>query len=433
MTVTGTEPPEDWITPTSNLTASDPAVAAAGASDRRRPAADEADSAPLECVRLDPVGISNIPPRTWAYGRFLLFGSAGVIGAQDGAGKGTIAAAMVVAFITGRALLGEKVWRSGPVALITFEDDETEWHRRIAAACAHYNGDYAHVMANVYFIRRPGGRVTFADRLLTGKLVFPDSAEIVDHLINIGAVLLIVDPFNNAHNTEDGNNNAVIARVAEEITSIARRSGVAALVLHHLRKGATGQVDDLMGAVALRANFRATRVLARMTAEEAKKLSVTDPWRYLRVASTKANFAPPPLDAIWFRLASIPLSNGMGIYPEGDELGVVESWQPRLIFDGMSAATLRAVFDALRARPHAPDKRAQYAPWVAAPLMQIGGRNSQEAMTIVARWVDNNVLLQDDNYRDEHRHKRRVILVNESKVVEVLAELEVDVNGGVDG
>jgi hypothetical protein len=40
----------------------------------------------------------------------------------------------------------------------------------------------------------------------------------------IGAVMLTVDPFNHAHDLEDGNNNAGIAKVAGEITAAAWRS-----------------------------------------------------------------------------------------------------------------------------------------------------------------------------------------------------------------
>jgi RecA-family ATPase len=76
----------------------------------------------------------QIPPRPWAYGHFLLFGQAAVIGAVDGCGKGAQAVAIALAMITGRELLGERVWRTGPVAIITDEDDEMEWRRRIAAA-----------------------------------------------------------------------------------------------------------------------------------------------------------------------------------------------------------------------------------------------------------------------------------------------------------
>ena len=68
--------------------------------------------------------------------------------------------------------------------------------------------------------------------------------------------MLIIDPFNNAHAMEDGNNNVAIAAVAQEISTIAREANVAVLLLHHLRKGSTGSIDDLMGATSLRANFR---------------------------------------------------------------------------------------------------------------------------------------------------------------------------------
>src|ERR1700721_2598857 len=73
----------------------------------------------LECALLEPIGANKIPPRSWAYGQFLLFGSAGVIGAVDGAGKGAIAVVIAIAMITGRPLLGERVWRAGPVAIVT--------------------------------------------------------------------------------------------------------------------------------------------------------------------------------------------------------------------------------------------------------------------------------------------------------------------------
>ena len=99
------------------------------------PRANGHDPAPdLISVELPPVGIAEIPPRAWAYGHFLLFGHASAIGAVDGGGKGALAVAISLAMITGRPLLGERVWRRGPVAVITYEDDETEWQRRIAGA-----------------------------------------------------------------------------------------------------------------------------------------------------------------------------------------------------------------------------------------------------------------------------------------------------------
>ena len=58
---------------------------------------------------------------------------------------------------------------------------------------------------------------------------------------------------------------------------IAYDSEFAGLALHHLRKGSTGQVDDIMGATAIRATFRSSCVMTKMMTEEAEKLDVT--WR----------------------------------------------------------------------------------------------------------------------------------------------------------
>ena len=333
-----------------NARKADEAAAAEEALKICRPVARELEGDGLEMVRLNPIGAGNIKPRQWAYGKFLLFCSAAVIGAVDGVGKGVIAVSIILATITGKELLGERVWRTGPVGIISYEDDEEEWHRRIAAGCKVHDLDYEQIIANIYFIRRPGGRVTFAQRALAGEMLFPDSAGIIKRLKHIKAVLLLIDPFNNAHEMDDGNNNVLIARVAADITSIARQSGVAALVLHHLRKGSTGDLDDLMGATSLRANFRGCRIFARMTIDEAKALGVpvTECWRYLRIAGTKANYAPPPERAVWFRLASEPLGNAAGIYTDGDEMGVAVPWSPPSVFEGIELTIIEAIFAKLR-------------------------------------------------------------------------------------
>jgi hypothetical protein len=180
------------------------------------------------CKPLAPLAIAAIPPRPWAYGKFLMFGTAAAIRAVDGGGKGAIAVVIGLSMITGRELLGERVWRTGPVAIITYEDNEMEWRRRIAAACLHYDIDYESVTGSFYFISRPNDRVCFAANGERG-VVFPDGDAIIEHLKATGAVLLIVDPFNHAHALLDGNNNALIAKVGHEITRIAQQSVAAVL------------------------------------------------------------------------------------------------------------------------------------------------------------------------------------------------------------
>src|SRR5689334_15856020 len=147
----------------------------------------------IEFLQLQAIAPASIPPRPWAYGKFLLFGSAAVIGAVDGAGKGAIAVGIAMAMITGVPLLGERVWRTGHVVVIPYEDDEVEWHRRIAAACAHHMIDYETAIANIHFLRRrDGARLSLARQTKEGT-VFPDGDGIIKALNGIGAVLLIID------------------------------------------------------------------------------------------------------------------------------------------------------------------------------------------------------------------------------------------------
>jgi AAA domain len=385
------------------------------------PQPDEADDGDVQLVSPTLTPISQIPPRQWAYGRFMLFGSAAVIGAMDGAGKGLIGVAIALAFITGKPLLGEKVWRTGPVVIISYEDDIDEWRRRFAAACIQHGLDFETVMLSIHFLTKRDGRVVLAQRTSNG-LIYPDTTRIIHLIRSAGIALLIVDPFNNAHALEDGNNNVAIAAVAQEVSHIARASGVAALVLHHLRKGSIGSIDDLMGAVALRANFRSCRVLAQMTGEEAEQLSITEHWRYLRVAGTKENYAPPPDRAMWFQKVSLRLENPAGIYDLGDEVGAVIRWMPPSPFEGLGYTELHAVFDALRA-PHSPTKQVKAIPWAGKPLMDLTGRTEAQAKRILNQWLRSGVLVRGEPVQTAHRHEAQTVTPDPAKVAAILGPL----------
>lgn len=182
----------------------------------------------LICAAATPHPITDIPPRPWAYGNFLLFGEAGAIGAVDGGGKGAMATVIALSMITGMSLLGERPWRTGTVAILTYEDDEIEWRRRIAAACLHYKIDYQGVIGSFHFISHPRRSVALAAPGGDGTVWLPDGDNIIRAITAIGAALLIVDPFNHAHELDDGNNNVLIAKVAREIGRIAKLGGTAA-------------------------------------------------------------------------------------------------------------------------------------------------------------------------------------------------------------
>lgn len=377
---------------------------------------------PLECVELPHLGKHNIPPRPWAYGHYLLTGQAAVLGAVDGGGKGSMAVTIALAAITGQPLLGERVWRTGPVAIVSYEDDQDEWHRRIAAACHHHGVDYDLALDNIHFITRPRDRIVFA-AMRDGNPIYPDGDDIIATLRDLGAALLIVDPFNHAHGFDDGNSNVLVARVAAEMNRIAWEGGVAALVLHHLRKGSTGVADDLMGATSLRATFRSTRILARMTPEEAKPFGLErEFWRYSRIAGSKENYAPPPDKATWFRLESVPLGNTTDEYPDGDVVQVTTTWQPPALFDGIDASALAGLFDLIRKGPgdgefFSPIRQAKH--WVGGLIAEAFEKTPDQAARVLKQWTDNAVLLVEQAEHPQHRRKVKCVVVNEAKAAEM--------------
>ena len=78
-----------------------------------------------------------------------------------------------------------------------------------------------------------------------------------------------------------------------------------------------------------------------MTANEASELGVIeDHWRNLRIAGTKENYAPPPDQATWFKLPSVKLENGAGIYGNGDEVGIATKWDAPSVFEGIGMVLL---------------------------------------------------------------------------------------------
>ena len=373
-------------------------------------------------LRCDPLPIrtpAQIPPRPWAYGHFLLFGQSAALGAIDGGGKGSMAVGIALAMITGKPLLGEVVWRTGRVVIVSFEDDIDEWHRRIAAACIHHGLNYDDSIAGFRFISKPGGKVCLAGVGRDGP-IFPDGDGIIEILQTHQAALLIIDPFNHAHTFDDGNNNVQIAKAAAELNRITRESGAAGLVLHHLRKGSTGSADDLMGATSLRATFRSSRILLRMTPDEAKALGLgADAWRYSRIAGSKENYAPPPDKATWFKLESVALGNGTDDYKEGDNVQVTMPWLPPAVFDDALGADLPAVFDAIRAGPD--EQGALFSPhrqgkhWVGKVIMTVANRNEKQASAIVKAWLENGVLVSRKARHPERRVEVHCIELNESK------------------
>jgi AAA domain/Primase C terminal 2 (PriCT-2) len=385
--------------------------------DWRPPSRREPGNSNVVFKRFEKHAITDIPKRRWAYGNFLLEGDAAVVGAIDGTGKGFWAVATALAIITDQPLLGEEVHRKGSIALLTYEDDEDEWRRRIGAACTLHNISYEDVIDKFYFIGKPEETLYLAQAAKGGQVIYPDHEAIVTGLREHGCVGLIIDPFNQAVALEDGNNNFMIAKVANEARRIAQQADVFVLVLHHLRKGSTGSTDDLMGATALRATFRACRILARMTADEADDLKLKDHWRHFRISSSKENYAPPPDRVAWYRINSIAIGNG-------DNVGAVDTWRQPSPFENIDLDQIKTVFDRIR-HPPEPDEfwcsSAKAAHWFGNVIKEVGGTDEAVAGRIIKEWVENGVLIEDKYQSRKARKMVNRVTLNEIKAAEILA------------
>ena len=386
---------------------------------------------PFEFIEPD-----KIPPREWAYGNFLLFGYASCLAAVDGGGKGALAVIIALTMITGKDLLGETVYRTGTVAILSYEDKKLEWQRRIAAACLHYGLDYRQVIARFRFVTKPRERVALA-AMVRNQIISPDGDALIEELKAIAAVLLIIDPLNHAHRLDDGNNNPQMARVAAEANRIADESNSAVLVLHHLRKGNVGDPDDIMGATSVRATFRSSRILAKMIKNDADKLNISerDMWRYSRISGSKDNFAPPADKATWYRLESYLLGNKTDLYPKGDSIQVTTRVDPPKLFDGLDFQALDIIFEFIRngPQPDATDKTPPPPPffspkrqskkwWVGNIIADVTKKPPEDAAKVAATWTKSGLLVED-TYENDKRETAFKVTLDEAKVEAILAPI----------
>ena len=89
----------------------------------------------------------------------------------------------------------------------------------------------------------------------------------------------------------------------------------------------------------------------------------------------------------------------------------------------MKADTLAAVFDALRQTVHGPAKQAKHTPWAGKPLIEIGGRNPEEAGKIIKAWIESGTLVRGEYYHNGSRHDVAKVTLDEAKLAAEAAEL----------
>lgn len=356
---------------------------------------------------------ADIPRRQWLYGTAYIRSYLGVTVAPGGVGKSTLTITEGLAMASGTAILDDEPKDRLRVAIWNLEDGLEEIERRVAAARLHHGLTHDDLEDYLYLNGSESKLVVASETRDGVKVARPLIKQLIRAVKREEIDVIVVDPFVSSHTVSENSNNAISA-VADIWRDVARKCNVAVHLVHHVRKSAPGMnqdfsADDARGAKALTDAARSVRVLNRMKKEEAEKFGIGNPWAFVRVDDGKANLAPPSEKAVWRHLTGYKLPNHSDELDDGDNVGVIEAWEPReaeIIEFGDAEKIVSAMgsYDDWR-----PSPRSTKGTWIGEAVAQALGfdgddKDDRKKISRIIKcgfsegWLD-IVERKDDNYR----------------------------------
>ena len=101
--------------------------------------------------------------------------------------------------------------------------------------------------------------------------------------------------------------------------------------------------------------------------------------RYFRVDNGKATVGPPPDNADWYFLESVPLGNGGLGSASGDKVGVVTTWTPPDPRQRITEADLPLILDRVAKGEYRANSQAE--DWVGKVVADVLGLDIEEPST----------------------------------------------------
>jgi hypothetical protein len=344
-----------------------------------------------------------IPPRAWLLGTIFCRRFLSSLIADGGVGKTALRIAQLISLAIGRSLTGEHVFVRCRVLIISLEDDADELRRRVYAVMRHH-GIAAAQLHGWLFLAAPKGL-----RLAEMKDGAPAAGALEQLLTDAVAErkidIVSLDPFIKSHGLEE-NSNGAIDYVCTQLSKIAIDHDIAVDLPHHTKKGlgGPGDADRGRGASAMKDAARLVYTLTPMTTEEARQFGVKEADRrsMIRMDGGKVNIAPRASEATWFRIIGVPLENGQGSYPAGDNVQTVEPWQPPETWSGLDSALLNRILDDIEAG--CPDGTSRYSDAPAAKeraawrivVKYASHKSEKQAREIIKTWVNNGTLVSKE-------------------------------------
>lgn len=391
----------------------DRSVAAEAAEALERVIDGSTDDRPRQWAYRDP---TTIPPRPWLLGRTMLRGEVSGLGGHGGRGKTTLAIAMALSMASGRNLIGHRPVQPLRVLYLHMEEPDDEMDRRVAAAVIRYGlsqgdiGDRLHLRTGAMSIvdvdeyGMPRPRHHAARAML--RSVRPDA--------------VFVDPFRMSFAGEE-NSNDTQNEVVRAWKRLAGDTGCGIMLVHHFRKGVVeaGDASAFRGGGAFIDACRAAFTLTRCTPEEADGfgLSSDDAASVVRLDDAKQNMSKDEGEA-WYKLGSVRLGNSTDLYPYGDSVQVIEGWEPPDVFDGVTPQSAREILEAIDAgtKNERYTKSRRGSRWAGMVIDEHLGCGEQKARRILATWISNGVLYEQEYESPSQRRPRLGLYLDRSKL-----------------
>jgi hypothetical protein len=301
--------------------------------------------------------------------------------------------------VTGRQLLHDRPHGFLRAWYWSGEENEDELQRLFAAARKHYGITDEEIGGRLFVGsgRQRADRLVIAKRERNGTTVLTPVVEnLVREIRDNGIDSFTVDPFVKSHEIEENDNNA-IDQVASAWGIVASEGNCAVNLWHHPRKPSKGPggsgavtIDDGRGAGALICAVRVGRTMNKMTADEAEKAGVQNPWAYVRLDDGKINNAPPQI-ARWVHLQSVVLANG-------DSVGVATPWKWPDTFQGVRDSHLREIQRRISEKEYRKDPQSK-TNWVGDLIADVVGaldptqkRDKHRINDMLATWIKTGAL-----------------------------------------
>lgn len=250
---------------------------------------------------------TNAPPALDYVWPGFLSGTVGALVAPGATGKSfwALQAAMSVACgVAGGDVANIKPQHTGRVVYLAGEDPREALFRRVHAIGKHLNQSARKAIAENLTL----------EPILGKRLNVMNEAHlrrVVEH--SAGARLIVLDTLGRIHSLDE-NSNSQMAQLVATLEVIAASTGASVLFLHHVgkssaREGQTDQQQAARGASALIDNARWCGFIAKMSEDEAKRLSESACARqpignnrrgfFVRFGVSKQNYSVTPKDR-WY-------------------------------------------------------------------------------------------------------------------------------------